>query len=243
MKYILLISFYLFTIDTNSQIINNNGKVHYTVTFSPTKIKGYLTNQRKALKNKKTMKIFDDGYLNSKNVEAILKFNKNESFFKYKEQLRNGSKHQKDLLSVIIGVEEKFYSNLSTKESLTLNCHLLGECFLISSPFNTWKLTQETKVIGKYICYKAEYVNKTGGAKRKITAWYTPEIAVNFGPGGYNGLPGLILQLDDETILFSASQIQFNSKEKITIERPKKGKKVSEIEFNKIIKEVFEKIK
>ena len=49
-----------------------------------------------------------------------------------------------------------------------------------------------------------------------VTAWYTPQIPVNQGPGEYWGLPGLILEVHDDQNLIN---ITFNS-----IENPTKNK-------------------
>ena len=36
-----------------------------------------------------------------------------------------------------------------------------------------------------------------------VTAWYTPQIPINQGPGEYWGLPGLILEINaDKTTIF-----------------------------------------
>jgi GLPGLI family protein len=61
------------------------------------------------------------------------------------------------------------------------------------APKMNWKIEKETKKIGKITCKKAT-VSFRG---RNYTAWYSPEIAVPFGPWKLNGLPGLILEAYD----------------------------------------------
>lgn len=56
-----------------------------------------------------------------------------------------------------------------------------------------WELEEETKKIGTFLCNKA--MIKFRG--RSYTAWYSPEISVQFGPWKFQGLPGLILEVHD----------------------------------------------
>lgn len=89
-----------------------------------------------------------------------------------------------------------------------------------------WILTTETKKIGSYNCYKAT-AEKT--IKNKIivpiTAWYCPEIAYQFGPNGFGNLPGLIVELQIDNVIYGLKSINFDDK---TI-------KFKEIDFEKII--------
>jgi GLPGLI family protein len=43
-----------------------------------------------------------------------------------------------------------------------------------------------------------------------VTAWYAPDIPVRFGPIGYGGLPGLILELQNESATFYVTKINLN---------------------------------
>ena len=128
-----------------------------------------------------------------------------------------------------------------------------------------WKLGGETKKIGNYICYKATLVkeidlmsniasafgrgrgnnnNNNNDTVKKVeepktmivTAWYSPQIPVSQGPGEYWGLPGLILEVNAGTTTVLCTEITMNPKEKVTIKKPKKGKKVTREEYNKIVK-------
>ncbi len=75
-----------------------------------------------------------------------------------------------------------------------------------------------------------------------VTAWYTPEIPVSMGPGEYNGLPGLILEISADKTTILCSKITLNPQNKATIKEPTKGKEVSQEEFAEILKEKMEEM-
>ena len=110
-----------------------------------------------------------------------------------------------------------------------------GEDFLISKDKYIWTLKKETKKIGEYNCYKAIMVEKMKTRKGiknvLIEAWYIPEVNIPFGPIGYSGLPGLIIELKRNDIKYYITNINLNPKDKISIEKPSKGKKVTQEEF------------
>jgi GLPGLI family protein len=58
-----------------------------------------------------------------------------------------------------------------------------------------WDIFEETKKIGDFNCIKA----KTTIHKVNYTAWFCPEIPVEFGPWKLRGLPGLILEAHDDS--------------------------------------------
>ncbi|MDR1716602.1 MAG: GLPGLI family protein [Prevotella sp.] len=72
-----------------------------------------------------------------------------------------------------------------------------------------WQLTAGNKTICGYSCKKATAIF----FGRKYIAWYTTQIPTNNGPWKFSGLPGLILQVEDEK-----KQVAF---ECITIEKPR----------------------
>ncbi len=61
-----------------------------------------------------------------------------------------------------------------------------------------WVIKNESKNIDKYKCTKA-ICNFRG---RNYTAWFSTDIPVTVGPWKFNGLPGLIFQITDESGLF-----------------------------------------
>jgi len=69
----------------------------------------------------------------------------------------------------------------------------------------------------------------------EITAWYTPDIPINQGPENYWGLPGLILEVSDGKTVILCSKVVLNTKEKKEIKAPKKGKVVTQAEYDQIV--------
>ncbi len=60
-------------------------------------------------------------------------------------------------------------------------------------PNLNWRLEKNTKEILGYICYKAT----TEFRGRKYIAWYAKNIPINNGPYIFEGLPGLIMEIED----------------------------------------------
>lgn len=69
-----------------------------------------------------------------------------------------------------------------------------------------WKIVPETAIIANINCQKAEV--EYGG--RNWTAWFAKEIPVSEGPYYFHGLPGLILQIQDDQqdYTFTATEIK-----------------------------------
>jgi len=76
-----------------------------------------------------------------------------------------------------------------------------------------------------------------------VTAWYTPQIPVNNGPGEFAGLPGLILEMSMDRTTILCSKIIMNPKDSEKIKAPNKGQKVTRDQYNKIVKEKTEEMR
>ena len=167
------------------------------------------------------------------NVEFYLTCFKNESLFKVQDVLESDSNRWKKLSIKLGGGGDVIYTNFKTKEQLWEK-EAFGSLFLVTNNIDSynWKLINETKRIGKYLCHKAigekHIVYKGKKKKIIIKAWYSPELNYPFGPTEYCNLPGLILEIDDSNIKFYATKIEFIAKtNEAKIEKPTKGKKVT----------------
>ena len=101
------------------------------------------------------------------------------------------------------------------------------------------EITQKTKTIGNYLCYKAIDINSKN-TKMKPIAWFTPLIPISFGPKEYSGLPGLILEIEMFNSKIVDTKIVLNPNEEIIIEKPVKGKRITLEEYDDFINK-FEK--
>ncbi|WP_159947047.1 GLPGLI family protein [Polaribacter septentrionalilitoris] len=188
----------------------------------------------------------------------ILDFDKYESV--YKQDVALGAPRTKvggaqiKMISLGGGSSTVLYKNIKEKR-YAKQTEIQGKRFLIKDEINKqdWVMSSETKNIGKYTCYKATYTKEVESKKATFvdgkseikttkenvttTAWYTPEIPLSNGPDNYQGLPGLILEINDGKNTIVCTEIIINPSEKIVIEEPKKGKVVNQKKFNKIQEE------
>ncbi|MAZ72180.1 MAG: GLPGLI family protein [Flavobacteriaceae bacterium] len=182
--------------------------------------------------------------------EYTLTFNKDESIYEEVESLDAPAPQTAGGISIVVsGGADVLYRNLPQKEYAN-ETEISGKVFLIKDALEkpAWILEKETRNIGDYTCFKAtksrEVTEKqmTSESDSLIevtklvttTAWYTLDLPVQHGPDTYWGLPGLILQVEDGDLTILCSKIVLNPKEEVTIEVPKKGKKVTQAEFDEI---------
>lgn len=107
--------------------------------------------------------------------------------------------------TIVVGkknVIKRNYTNLNTnKLSSTETITFDKSLYLVTEalPKLEWDLSHaDTLKIGTYMCNKAT----TSFRGRNYIAWYTNDIAITFGPWKFHGLPGLILDMYDETHKF-----------------------------------------
>ncbi len=173
------------------------------------------------------------------NIQFQLVINDNISLYFVKDALEENDSSLK-VARVLYGAMDKYYIDKTKNESI-IQKNAYGDLFLLPNKKVKWKLSKESKKIGKYNCFKAttRYTIDNGGDNvfdKKVVAWYTPEINSNFGPRGYHGLPGLILSLQDDIYLFTATELKLNQKKEAKISKPTKGKKMSNEEFKNLEK-------
>lgn len=199
-----------------------------------------------------------------------LTFNKEASIYKEEESLAPPQPSGMNIVVSFSGGSDLLYKN--TKENRFTNQNeMFSKLFLIKDELKKldWELGSETKNIGEYTCYKATMTreqevftsmsfndNKDDETEEEeepemetitTTAWYTPQIPINTGPGNYYGLPGLILEVNDGKTTLICSKIVINPKEKVEIVEPKKGKEISQKKYDAVMekksKEMMERFR
>ena len=114
--------------------------------------------------------------------------------------------------------------------------------FLIEGqvPVHAWKLTGQQKMILDYPCQEATLEVD----EKSISAWFTPAIPVSAGPANYGNLPGLILSvdIDEGQRVITARSVESMEPTSENLKKPKKGKKVSQEEYEAIVAEKMEEM-
>jgi len=150
-----------------------------------------------------------------------------------------------DKTAVIALHDRIYYTNSDTGESSFQSFWIKD--ILVSTDTIEWELEEESKKVGQHICYKATaeiHSKQLSGMDytAPVTAWYTTEIPISVGVQNFNGLPGLIMELDAHhekgTVRFTALDIQLPPKHEIEIERPIGKNKISHEEFLRMIEKL-----
>ncbi|MEJ2113440.1 MAG: GLPGLI family protein [Flavobacteriaceae bacterium] len=201
-----------------------------------------------------------------KNFEKtyILTFNKEESIYKEDEVLEAPQPDGMQFVVASTDGSDILYKNTKEQRYSSQN-EVFGKVFLIKDNLEKldWTMHGETKNIGNYTCYKATMkrqvevlessmsingdkdLSETPETKTEeitITAWYTMQIPVNNGPARYQGLPGLILEVNDGTETIICSKIVLNPKDNVNIVEPNKGKVVDQAEFEEIMEKKMQEM-
>ena len=132
--------------------------------------------------------------------------------------------------------ESEIYHNMDSGD-LVEKRSFMGRTFRISGGDDNlqWKLTGEQSEFLGYACQKAIAMDDTV----EVVAWFTPEIPVSAGPAEFFGLPGLVLVVDVDSgqRTYTATKVSLDDVDAGEIIPPKKGKKVTQEEFQEIFDE------
>jgi len=182
-------------------------------------------------------------------IEYRLIFDDTESNFEMNPSLDTDNQQGKiaKLLAESLGIDNgRYYVNRESAKVIHQK-EFSSDLFLIESSIDdyNWKLSNDSKKIGKYDCYKATMVTFTetvrGTKEIAVIAWYTTDIPLPYGPANFVNLPGLILELELNNVIVYAETINTNKKAEITA--PKRGIKITEEEYIKLEKDGFNKYK
>ncbi|MBW2939091.1 GLPGLI family protein [Aureisphaera sp. CAU 1614] len=187
----------------------------------------------------------------------FLEFTNDESQYKQEVKLDDDSVIEGGGMKLVIagngGGNDVLYKNLKENRYAD-QVEIFGKEFLIKDALENrdWVMGKETKNIGEYTCFKATYTttrtvmvaeSSSDGENKEVTsqeevtltAWYTPQIPVKNGPANYDGLPGLILEVNDGSETILCSKIVLNPEKGLAIKEPTKGKVVTATEYEEIM--------
>ena len=233
---ILLIFIIFFSAKTLAQKQIVSGNINYDIEFRFDENK--IRKKLKVMKGSEAIKekLVIDLYKTNTKLNFLLQFNNEAAVFKKIKKLN------KKMGMINFLVDKGLYYTHKKTKTILIQKEAFGQQFLVNTPTLNWQLTQESKIIGKYVCFKATteklIESSKGVVKQKITAWYATAIPINFGPQDYFGLPGLILELNVGQLFYKAYNIKLSFKRNIKISKPTKGKKVSLKEFDAIGKKI-----
>ena len=184
----------------------------------------------------------------SKEIKLQLLFDETQSSFTHGKAMANDFDTETYNSASEFSLDGDYYTNIRTKQLLKTVKD--DKTYLISMrPLKPedWKLSKESKLIGKYTCYKATSSKQVEGPKGMVnvalTAWYAPEIPVRFGPKQYSNLPGLILEVQEGEVVYRCVGIALNQSSKVAVSAPVKGTRITEAAYDKIVQKRLQQFK
>ncbi len=215
MKYFTVILIYITLFSVKAQSISGN--------FSLPAEKYSAENYDKSVQNVyyKLEFISDPRSSNKKVVNCILEIGNEFSRFselnaikldslfeKFSHQETVGAKEMNQMMSVntrwkTVIIRDIVQGSLTIQDKVKDNYQ-----YTEKQPSFNWKLENYTKEILGYNCKKAT----ADFRGRKYTAWYTQDIPINNGPFLFNGLPGLIMEIEDRKDHYHFTAIALDKK-------------------------------
>ena len=234
-SYLIMFLFILLSnFTTNAQ--DRSGSITYKGIVNEKFVDSFLVAYKKKDRPMSVKQDVIKAMKNAKGEEFLLNFKNDESYYYKKPNLED----QNYLMGSRAGTTP-FYTN-SSKDMIIKMSRALGNINKI--PLE-WEITSKTKKIGNYTCRQAKTTEKLYSRQghffyKDVVAWFTPDISISFGPKNYNGLPGLILQIEDREYTLTAIKINLNPSDDVKIKRiDKKDKVISEKESYRRIEEMM----
>ncbi|WP_291116757.1 GLPGLI family protein [Flavobacterium sp. UBA6135] len=201
-KYFLILFIYSAVYSQSNSVI---------VTYKISNDEPLMTKSEKS-QNPSVVSLFEEVEKILPNIEFQLHICNNKSKFYQVEALAINNNTDKIARTLVDDTEYYFDFNLKSFECLR---RFQNEEFRVKFiPIDNWQITNESKYIDGFLCYKAttKRVEKTKYSDRSfdVIAWFTPEIPIQAGPKQFYNLPGLILELKDARITYLAVSIKLN---------------------------------
>ena len=219
---ILLLSILTITISTAQE-----GVVQYEVNYSPAELKSY------------------SGFRKRPQVDFTqslrLIFEDDKSYCQLIAQESVQQNYMQTYLKMSGKELGNYYVDIENQERID-QLKFMGRWFVVEDEMNwKWKISGEIADIFNYQCFKATtMIDST-----LVTAWFTTQIAVPFGPARYSGLPGLILRLESSDGLgFMVTDVDLRKlNQEELIKKPSRGRKISRERFENLKVEKFKEVK
>lgn len=206
-------------------------------SFSQTTIVEYKLERNISEKNFKELpefakKIFSKDYFYTlTHCNAIVEYKISDSII---DEVADSENKKINEIEMDNSIQKYIYKDLTDNVAYS-------ELFLIDEMINIkdkliereWKITSESKIINGYTCKKAVSKKFNG----KTYAWFTEEIDIKTGPDFFDGLPGLILEINSKHFNWIATSVKKISKETILIKPEFMGKIYTFEEGKKLSKE------
>lgn len=181
--------FFLFSITASISFSQTNGTAVYKLQIAFDE--DAMTVDKKYGYLQKAIDVCND-------LEYKLVFKGKEANF-YQDKNDKLDKTAANMANILSGTSKLSYQNIEKKALLNeINADgilIKANEFVVSDSLKTdWTITNESKLIDNYRCYKAtttKTINK-GDNKifhEKVTAWFCPALPFSFGPNQYAGLP------------------------------------------------------
>lgn len=238
MKKILIFVFCLSPIFCLTQI--TKGVITYNVNMDL--LRSEIERERASMNSQK-YEYLSNTISASKDLEFSLTFDGEISVFKNIEGLNIGNtNHYRELALIMSQYKGEYFTNLNSRKQIILGLNNVNIESTIDQ--NDWLITQETKTIGKFKCFKAVLNVIVPKGETEIIAWYTPDLPMQLGPRDWVGqLPGLILELHDLAISYYATEINLKPKKNIEINWPDNAKTVTADEYKNKGDNLFNSLK
>lgn len=229
MKQLLFLFIYIVSFSLSSQ---TKGKVTYRIAIKKDSVEQPYENPENKEVQNDVLKMLH----NSLPVEGYLIFNDSVAIYNAEEKVDIPG--YINITWFMAGGNSTYYNDVSRNYCISQN-EIMGPTKRILNAPIKWTMTKQTKEIDGYLCYLATLDKSKSDKKLKV--WYTPKIPIKHGPKSYNGLPGLVMEIEDILYHWTVSKIDFNDKAADEIIEPIEGELITQEEFRKFSGNIFSK--
>ncbi|NRD18543.1 GLPGLI family protein [Winogradskyella eckloniae] len=200
---IVFFSFQLFFLQEKK----DTGYIIYQVSVTESFTYNDLIKDDKEYHNKQ---LYRDSIMNSLELGVAFSDNKSQSF-----RLKDYSKDSQESKAMYKAKGKADYSyDAKSNVAITSMEYWYKQLAVIVDLKDKWEIDfKKTKTIDGYKCYYAKYLGENVwwdyGSDKPTYAWFTTEIPMPYGPLYFNGLPGLIIEMNVENVRYTAKKISF----------------------------------